>query len=200
MKRLLLPSRWALLGTVLVVLVAPAAIGADEEHEFDALRNSFWEQFSAARYGEAEKTARQMIDLGKSHGEDEPELVTMGYAALGSLHNVCGRTAEAETVFTEVAGIWKRARGETDGWYGNALADLADVYHRQGRHQESQRLYQQALGIMRTAWGDEDEDVVRVGTNLADVDMAIGDYSSSESLYRKALEVFESTYGRDAPS
>ncbi|MFZ5830936.1 MAG: tetratricopeptide repeat protein [Planctomycetota bacterium] len=188
---------WLILAVV-ITLAAPAGGSADEYDDVRQLEDRFWEHYNASHYPQAEKTARQMIDIGTRHWNDDQDLITYGFRCLGQVYLAHGNLSGAEKVFKQLADIRETALGKDSGMYGDALAGLAWVLYRQGRYPESERLYKQALDIMRGEWGDDDEDVARVGTDYADLLMEQGRYPEAEQLYSKAIEVHKSLYGENA--
>ena len=77
---------------------------------------------------------------------------------LAGLCRATGRYAEAEALFLQAIGIYRKARMERDNDYATALNNLAGMYRLMGRYGEAERLFNEAIEITRVARGTRHTD------------------------------------------
>src|SRR3569832_575535 len=127
MRRIVLPQ------IVLVVWGALAlpAIAQQEaaDDEVSALHEKFWELLPVGNLAEAERVARQAIEVGRREWKQGPTLITFGYLDLADLLMAREKYVEAEQLLKQAVDILKKQNGVDDAQYGWALGKLADCAH-----------------------------------------------------------------------
>ncbi|MGH6825144.1 tetratricopeptide repeat protein [Methyloceanibacter sp.] len=165
----------------------------------DALDKQFLQEYQAGRYGEAAKSAEQLIAVvGRRLGKDHP-----AYAAAltdrAIVYEAQGRYAEALPLHERALAIREKVLGREHPRVAGSLGNLANVYSAQGRDADAVPLYERALVISEKVLGPEHPDVAKTLNNLAILHDRAGGYSEAVPLYERALAIKEKALGPEHP-
>jgi tetratricopeptide (TPR) repeat protein/CHAT domain-containing protein len=184
----LLPFFWA---TWLFLAPVDMAVAQGPDGQFNAA-------LEAARYADAEQTARKQLEQATNQGNESD--IALWSSNLARVYYMQGRYAEAEPLYKRALAFLEKARGPDHPAVAMSLINLALVYRAQGRYAEAEPLYRRALAIFEKARGPDHPDVASSLNGLALVYGAQGRYAEAEPLHKRALGIREKALGPDHPA
>src|SRR5262249_43008060 len=120
-----------------------------------ALRREILDTYGKARYADAERLGRQLMEvysrgLGEGHSDTAD-----GYSILAAVLYAQGRLPEAEATFRKALAIWLKAVGEGHPDTARTYSNLAAALAGQGKLPEAEAMHRKALAIKLRALGED---------------------------------------------
>ena len=203
LKRLVTIPVAALLAVCLMLPLGRPAWALDsggskrDRAAWDKLNIEFTTLHNRRRYAEAEKVARDAIDLARTaFGPVSPQ-----YAV--SLSNLAvdmesqGRYSELEPILKQALDINERALGPKDLEVAKSLTNLAGLYAYQQAYAKAEPLYQRSLAIREAALKPDDLLIARSLSDLASLYRSMGKPAEAIPLYKRAVAVWQTSHGED---
>ena len=192
MRSIVLPH---ILLAVWGALALPSIAQEVAEDEVNALHDKFWELLPVGNLTEAERVARQSIEVGRREWKQDPTLITYGYLDLADLLMAREKYVEAEQLLKQAVDILKKQNGAEDAQYGWALGKLADCAHQRARYTEAETLTRESLRILEKAVDPLDSDVTTVRLQLASVQAMLRKFDAAEATLRETLDKHQKANG-----
>ncbi len=124
-------------------------------------------------------------------GDEHPD-VAADRAALATILDAAGKTAEAEALLRDALSAFERAFGPDDHEVAVTLNNLAALLARTGLPEATQPLYRRALAIKERTLGDHHPQLAPTLNNLA-MARAAADPGEAAALLERAVAVLEAT-------
>ena len=176
-----------------------ALFGADSPEYADALIALAGLRDAQAKFDEAEKLARQGLDVSKHHLAPNHPAIAKGTALLGKILEDRGSYPEAIAVLEEAA----RLQSTSDASRADlsaSLTELANSHFYAGHYDTSESLNQRLLAMDRELYGERHPHVADDVINLGAIQYERGRFSEAERFYRQGLDITQSFYGKDHPA
>lgn len=133
------------------------------------LEQEFMDAYGKARYADAERLVRQLMDV-RRRWLDEGHLDTAtSYSNLAVVCHARGKLTEAEEVVRRALAIQLEALGEIHPDTASGCDNLAAVLYDQGKLVEAEAMHRHALAIWIKALGEGHPDTAISYNNLASV-------------------------------
>jgi serine/threonine-protein kinase len=175
-----------------------AALGAEHPDVARGMVSLSLLRLSQADYEEAERSARQALDLTRRlHPPGHPD-VLQPMVTLGQVLSERGRYDEATALLEEAVALRGPSPGE-DLSLASALYELANAHFYAGRYDASDSLNLRVLDIERRLLGDRHPSIADNLVNLGAVRAQLGRPEEAERSYREALAITRDWYGDDHP-
>jgi len=187
-------SRVRGLGMVLLLL-APAAVRADDLEQFEKLKAEFEAHHAAGRLRQAEPLALRMVETAQKSLPDRPALLAASLHCLGVLHRSQGRYRESETALQRCLAIREKHLGPEHADVAATLYNLGAVLRALGRIAEAESLLRRSLTIHEKVLPDDHPNRAFCLAELGGLCANQGRYDEAESLLRQALAVREKALG-----
>jgi len=173
--------------------------GADSVEYADALIALAGLRDAQAKFDEAEKLARQGLDMSKHHLAPNHPAIGKATALLGKILEDRGSYPEAIAVLEEAA----RLQSTSDASRADlsaSLTELANSHFYAGHYDTSESLNQRLLAMDRELYGERHPHVADDVINLGAIQYERGRFSEAERFYRQGLDITQSFYGKDHPA
>jgi CHAT domain-containing protein/Tfp pilus assembly protein PilF len=155
--------------------------------------------YRTARYPEAERLARQNVEVRQRWlGEDHPD-TALSYNNLAGVFGKQGKLAEAEAMHRKALAIRLKALSEDHPDTAASYNNLAIVLDLQGKRPEAEAMHRKALAIRLKALGEGHPNTAASYNNLALVLLDQGKLPEAEAMHRKALAIKLKALGEDDP-
>ena len=151
-----------------------------------------------AQYDEAERLARQGLDLDKRHLPVNHPAIAKSTSALGRILEDRGEYDKAIAVLKQAVQMQSAPDAQTADLSAN-MSELANCYFYAGKYSASDSLNQQILAMDRKLYGERHPHVANDLINLGAIQYEWSHYIEAERYYRKALDIIEAFYGKDHP-
>jgi len=152
-----------------------------------------------AQFEEAEKLARQGLDVSKHHLAPNHPAIGKATALLGKILEDRGTYPAAIAVLEEAA----RLQSTSDASRADlsaTLTELANCHFYAGHYDTSESLNQRILAMDRELYGERHPHVADDLINLGAIQFERGRFSEAERFYRQGLDITQSFYGKDHPA
>jgi CHAT domain-containing protein/Tfp pilus assembly protein PilF len=164
-----------------------------------ALHPEFAQAHGKARYADAERLARQIVEVRlRWLGEAHPD-TALSYSNLASVLRDQGKRSEAEAMFRQALAIRLKVLGEGHPETAGSYNNLAVVLHDQGKLPEAEAMHGRALATKLRALGEDHPGTAASYNNLANVLRDQGKLPEAEAMHRKALAIRLKVLGEDHP-
>jgi serine/threonine-protein kinase len=150
-----------------------------------------------ARFEEAEKMAREGVDIAARLAPTHPVVGRANYA-LATVLVDRGAYKEAIPVLEETVRL-QSAPGAPKTELSDSLTELANAQFFLGRYGESYALNTRVLEVDRQLYGPRHPNVGEDLLNLGAMQLQWGHYAEAERFDREALDLIQSWFGRDHP-
>jgi len=130
---------------------------------------------------------------------EELSLKSIYLMVIGNLYDFNGCYREAEPLFKQSLGIFRKIYGEYHPDVATSLDNLAKLYYEEGKNDEAESLYKQSLEITGKIYGEYHPDVAASLNNLAVLYDEEGKNDEAELLYKQSLEITGKIYGEYHP-
>jgi CHAT domain-containing protein/Tfp pilus assembly protein PilF len=162
-----------------------------------ALYQEYAQAYGKARYADAERLARQIVEVRlRWLGEVHPDTAA-SYNNLALVLRNQGKLPEAEAMHRKALAIYLKALGEDHPDTAASYSNLAIVLHEQGKLPDAEAMHHKALAIRLKALGEDHPDTAGSYNNLANVLGDQGKLPEAEAMNRKALAIQLKTLGED---
>ncbi|MBE9004642.1 tetratricopeptide repeat-containing protein [Fortiea sp. LEGE XX443] len=143
------------------------------------------------------KYLSKAVELQQQLGLEKDLALSLNNLAL--LYQLQGRYSEAEPLYIQSLGLWRKLLGEEHPDIATSLNNLALLYELQGRYYEAEPLYIEALAMSRKLLGEDSPDVASSLNNLALLYYYQDRYSDAEPLYIQAFALRRKLLGEEHP-
>ncbi len=186
-----------LMPLTVLILIAISQYGVAWGQDLDQYFRQFQADKAAARYSEAERLARQVLEMVSAQGNS----IAIGNWStnLGNVLSDAGRYEEAAQFLKQSLAIREQTSGAHDPIVAASLNNLALVFKKQGQYANAELLHKRALAIEENALGPDDPGVADSLDNLANVIQIQGRLAEAEPLYKRGLAIREQRLGPDHP-
>jgi tetratricopeptide (TPR) repeat protein len=156
-------------------------------------------RYRAARYAEAQRLFREMLEVcARILGDEHAEVANIRDAVGSCLYGL-GKYAEAEPFLRRALATRRRILGEDHPNKASSDNILAMSLKAQAKYVEAEPFYLAALAIRRRTLGEEHVLTATSYDNLAGNHFARGEYAKAESLSRRALATIRKARGEEDP-
>jgi tetratricopeptide (TPR) repeat protein len=173
-----------------------ASFGQNSAEAADSLVALSYLRIDQARFAEAERLARQAIEIDKRVLKADSPEVAGALTALGSVFEHTGAYEAGIRVLEEAVRIQSAPTSEPSE-LTDSLTYLANCQTLTGHLAAAYALDKRILEIDRGIYGDQHPNVAEDFGNLGEVEEQLGSYSASESHYRQSLAIDRAWYGND---
>ena len=176
-----------------------ALFGADSAEYADALVALAGLRDAQAKFDEAEKLARQGLDVSKHH-------LAPNHPAIGKATALLGKILEDRGTYPAAIGVLEEAarlQSTSDASRADlsaSLTELANSHFYAGHYDTSESLNQRLLVMDRELYGERHPHVADDVINLGAIQYERGRFSEAEGFYRQGLDITQSFYGKDHPA
>lgn len=172
--------------------------GLDHRFVAETLTASALLRANQAKYEEAERLARDGLEMSKRHLAPNHPAVARATFALGKVLEDRGRYDQSFPVLEEAVRIQSGPGGVTADLVAS-LSELANSHFYAGHYDISESLNQQVLTINRQLYGERHPLVADTLINLGAIQFQKANYTGSEKFNRQALDIVQSWYGKTHP-
>jgi serine/threonine protein kinase/tetratricopeptide (TPR) repeat protein len=172
--------------------------GADSAKVAESLIALAYLRGDQAQLEEAERLARQGLDMSKRHLPPDHPVVARATMTLGRALDNRGKYAEAIPILEEAVRLQSGPKG-VPADLSATLGELANTHYYLGHYDVSESLNERALQMDEQIYGDRNPNVAQDLTNLADIQYQWSHYADAERLQRRALDIMKAWYGGDHP-
>ncbi|SNS41205.1 CHAT domain-containing protein [Ekhidna lutea] len=151
------------------------------------------------RYGDAEKTLLDALELKKSIPDEAEILIISTLNDLGILYNRLGNISKAREMFIEVVKESEENIGTDHPFYATAKNNLGTLALTEGNVVEARDMFVDALETYRKKFGSNHPYYANTLNNLARVERKLGNNEKAEEYYMEVLRIDEKIYGKDHP-
>jgi CHAT domain-containing protein/Tfp pilus assembly protein PilF len=156
---------------------------------FPALQQAVFENYRNARYAEAERLGREVVQvLLRWLGEGHPETAA-GYDILGEVLGEQGKLVDAEIVHRRALAARLKILGENHPDTASSYSNLAVILDDQGKLPEAETMNRHALAIALNVLGEVHPETATIfsnlGVNLLEQDKPV----EAETMHRRALAI-----------
>jgi CHAT domain-containing protein/tetratricopeptide (TPR) repeat protein len=144
---------------------------------------------------EAEKYAKQSLEMFEKLGGPNDTDVVYVLNNLSSIYKATGRTTEALTFLTRALDIVSQMPKDMP-FTGILLDNMANVLADRGKLETSAEFRAKAYDLLLRIHGKDSGEVALAAHNLGSQFFDFGDYTKAEEWYTQALQSFERIYGR----
>jgi serine/threonine-protein kinase len=149
-----------------------------------------------ASLDEAERLAREALDIMRATSAPEGAGVAQATAALGQVMEAQGHYREAVDAARAAVRLYSRG-GEVTAELTAVLGQLADAHYYLGEYDTADSLNLRVLEHSRVLYGHDHPRVADVLINLGASQGDRGRYADAETYYRQALAALATFYGED---
>ena len=172
--------------------------GPDHRFVAESLTASALLRANQAKYEEAEKFARDGLEMSKRHLSASHPSVARATFALGKVLEDRGKYDQSFPVLEEAVRLQSRPGGVTAD-LAASFSELANSHFYAGHYDISESLNQRVLTIDRQLYGERHPLVADTLINLGAIQFQKGNYTESEKFNRQALDIVQSWYGKVHP-
>jgi serine/threonine-protein kinase len=172
--------------------------GPDHRFVAESLTASALLRANQAKYEEAEKFARDGLEMSKRHLSASHPSVARATFALGKVLEDRGKYDQSFPVLEEAVRLQSGPAGATAD-LAASLSELANSHFYAGHYDTSESLNQRVLTIERRLYGERHPLVADTLINLGAIQFQKGNYVESEKFNRQALDIVQSWYGKVHP-
>lgn len=147
------------------------------------------------RYGEAEKTLLELLDLVKDTFGNEHRRVSSVLHNLGELKRLQGVPEEGIPYLREAARISREGSGEPGYILAMNLEQLALALHAAGELEDAVPMMRKSLDMYRATAPDLDIARLMSAVSLGRLLCDAGDYEEAQTLFSETLEVLVESRG-----
>ena len=173
--------------------------GTDSAEYADSLIALAGLRDAQAKFDEAEKLARQGLDLTKHHRAPIHPAIGKATAVLGKILEDRGTYPAAISVLEGAA----RLQSTSDASRADlsaTLTELANCHFYAGHYDISESLNQRILAMDSELYGERHPHVADDLINLGAIQYERGRFSEAERFYRQGLDITQAFYGKDHPA
>ena len=123
----------------------------------------------------------------------------MAHTALGNVHFVQERLAQALEHYGLALEQWRRTLGEEHPQLADIYTNLGNVHWSRGEYEQARVQHERALHLYERTYGRSHPDVAATLGNLAVVHESERDWERAEARHREALALLEETLGAAHP-
>ena len=150
-------------------------------------------------YPEAERLARESVEVGKRSLGPENADTLKAQQLLGWIFMRQGKNSDAEQLLLSTIQSQKRILGEADEATLASANTLSSVYSNQGRYSDADRIASQALSISEKTHGDRSKISLRLLQSLGIAYDGERKFDKEEAIWRKLAAIRQETLGSDHP-
>jgi serine/threonine-protein kinase len=172
--------------------------GPDHRFVAESLTASALLRANQAKYEEAEKFARDGLEMSKRHLSASHPSVARATFALGKVLEDRGQYDQSVPILEEAIRLQYIPGGVTAD-LAASLSELANSHFYAGHYDISESLNQRVLTIDRRLYGERHPLVADTLINLGAIQFQKGNYAESEKFNRQALDIVQSWYGKVHP-
>jgi serine/threonine-protein kinase len=152
-----------------------------------------------AQFDEAEKLAREGLDMSKRHLAPNHPAIGKATALLGKILEDRGTYPAAIAVLEEAARL-QSTSDTSRADLSATLTELANCHFYAGHYDISESLNQRILVMDRELYGERHPHVADDLINLGAIQFERGRFAEAERYYRQGLDIVQSFYGKDHPA
>ena len=151
-----------------------------------------------AQFDEAERLARQGLDMSKRHLPPSHPAIGTATFTLGKMLEDRGDYEHAIQVLDEAVRL-QAASGASTADLSATLTELANSQFYAGHYDISESLNQRVLAMDRQLYGERHPHIADDLINLGAIQYEAGHFADAERYDRQALDIMQSFYGKDHP-
>jgi eukaryotic-like serine/threonine-protein kinase len=149
-------------------------------------------------FDEAETMYRQALDVQRALGEEDPEVIRLGYL-IGVVLRDKGEVEEAERALLRTVDLRRKVHGDVHLEVANDLIQIGSIRLLRNDPAGAESPQREALAIRRQVFGDEHPSVAQAIVGLAMVLADLGEGEEAETLYLEGIEMQRRLLGPDHP-
>lgn len=184
-----------LLLMVIAMAILPGFASADEADEFNDLLEKWKVQYAAAKYRDAEQTAKKALQIATTHFPGEASAIKGAMLILANTISAQSRYDEAAKLFEQALQYTARMLGPEHSDYARCLHNYAQMRMIEGRMDDAERMISQAYQIDFRTHGVNHPFTLLDVKLLAEIYTETGRYIEAEALYKPVLEGLTRHYG-----
>jgi eukaryotic-like serine/threonine-protein kinase len=176
-----------------------ARFGVDSAEVADSLVAQAALRDAQAKFDEAEKLARQGLEMSRRHLPPQHPSIGKTTALLGKILEDRGDYVSAIAVLEEAARLQTTA-GVPPAELSGTLTELANCHFYAGHYDTSEALNQRLLAMDRQFYGSGHPHVADDLINLGAIQYERARFVEAERYYRQGLDITQTFYGSDHPA
>ena len=169
--------------------VASQPVQRISQASWDELNNEVIKLYEKKRFDEAEKTAREVLQVAeKSFGLDHAN-VAKAAGNLGAILRDQRKYAEAEPFYQRALILWEKIKGPESPTVATALHNFADLYEREGKYAEAEPLLKRSLTIREKTLRPNDPYIAFVLESYAHLLKRLGRDQEARTMEARAKQI-----------
>jgi tetratricopeptide (TPR) repeat protein len=164
-----------------------------------AANDRFTDSQQKARYAEAERVARELLDVSLRWLGEVHLLTAKSYKYLAAILFFQGKFPESEAWMRKALAIDIAALGEAHPSTARSFDMLGNALDEQGKYSGADTMQRKALAIRLAVLGEYHMDTAMSYTNLAITFSRQAKHGEAEAMLRKALAIWLAALGEDHP-
>lgn len=175
-----------------VFLLGTATLQAQTHAE---LEGRMVELFNAGKFEAAIPVAIKAKDAAKKEYGDTSNLFILGISNLAFLYEKTGNYPPTESLYEELAAIYKKKFGEAHPSYAVALNSHANAFYASGKLKQALPLYSKALAIQKKVYGNMHPEYWIIAKNLANTCYDLKDFKNAAIHFFECMAIAKKLKG-----